>query len=103
MQNQVPFQVVFWSIDLHYFLGARTFNIISEPTILDITSTVYSSTDTDCTVIGVTLTSASSRLCLWTPKKIWATAYTLLLWDNTISKILSPLFAFLVLNIKQVF
>lgn len=36
-------------------------------------------------------------------KKIWATAYTLWLWDTIISKILPYLFAYIFLNRKRVF
>lgn len=39
--------------NLHYVVGAKTFNfIISEP-IINITSTVYSSTETNSRVIGI--------------------------------------------------
>ena len=36
-------------------------------------------------------------------KKIWAITYTLLSWDNTISKKLSPLFAYLFFKYKTSF
>lgn len=57
----------FGPTDLHYFSGARTFNIvISEPIVLRTTSIVHWSTETKCRVIGITHILALSRTCWWT-------------------------------------
>lgn len=63
MQNQVPFQVALDSLTCIIFRSQSINIIISEPIILNITSTAYSSSGTKCRVIDITHMFISSRQC----------------------------------------